>query len=286
VALLACASTGAAARPLALVMFVLGAFVAAGVVQELARGTRARRVMTGEATPLAVVSLVRRNRRRYGGYLVHLGMTILFVGVAASSAFQHQRDVRLAPGQTANVDGYAMKYVKPTAGFDARANRPERIRLGALLDVSKDGKHVTTLRTERGYYPSMDLSLGPVGRYFEGESTSEVGLRAGLRKDLWTAVAPDQQAIGKVVDAVDKKLANATPQQQLRAAVAFAGVYRESASPAQFRILVSPLVSWVWIGGLLAFTGGLVALWPAPDAVRRRATARQAARVARELGRA
>ena len=53
------------------------------------RGARARRAMAGEAAPLALLALVRRNRRRYGGYIVHVGIAVLFVGVAASSSFQH-----------------------------------------------------------------------------------------------------------------------------------------------------------------------------------------------------
>src|SRR3954462_1947073 len=61
---------GAGRRPDALIMFTLAGFVIGGVVQELARGVRARRVMARESLPVALVSLIRRNRRRYGGYLV------------------------------------------------------------------------------------------------------------------------------------------------------------------------------------------------------------------------
>ncbi|MFL5904140.1 MAG: heme lyase CcmF/NrfE family subunit, partial [Solirubrobacteraceae bacterium] len=63
----------------ALAMFALGAFVLAGVGQELWRGVRARRAMSGGSVPRALVTLVQRNRRRYGGYLVHAGVAILFV---------------------------------------------------------------------------------------------------------------------------------------------------------------------------------------------------------------
>ena len=62
---------------------------------------RARRAMSSDSVPRAVVSLVQRNRRRYGGYLVHVGVAVLFAGVAASSAFQDARDVELQVGQTA-----------------------------------------------------------------------------------------------------------------------------------------------------------------------------------------
>ncbi|MEA2340167.1 MAG: cytochrome c-type biosis protein CcmF, partial [Solirubrobacteraceae bacterium] len=103
-------ATDAASRPLALGMFVAAAFVIATVGQELVRGVRARRAMAGGSIPVALVALVRRNRRRYGGYTVHVGMALLFIGVAASSSFQHARDVRLSPGQTATVNGYQVRF--------------------------------------------------------------------------------------------------------------------------------------------------------------------------------
>ena len=66
--------TDATRHPFAFLMFVFGSFVIAAVVQEFFRGGRARRAMTGEAPPVALFGLVRRNRRRYGGYIVHAGV--------------------------------------------------------------------------------------------------------------------------------------------------------------------------------------------------------------------
>jgi cytochrome c-type biogenesis protein CcmF len=60
----------------------------------------------------------------------------------------------------------------------------------------------------------------------------------------------------------------------------------KSAPPPTFRAIVSPLVAWIWLGGIIVIVGGVICLWPAPDLARRRATAGYAARVARELGRA
>src|SRR5690606_6572329 len=68
---------GAAAEPKAIVFAGLVAFVLVGVGQELWRGMRARQTMAGEAPPLALVALVRRNRRRYGGYIVHAGFAVM-----------------------------------------------------------------------------------------------------------------------------------------------------------------------------------------------------------------
>ena len=62
--------------------------------------------------------------------------------------------------------------------------------------------------------------------------------------------------------------------------------YRSETAPASFRVLVSPLVTWIWIGALIVIGGGLLSLWPAPAGAPRRARAAYSARVARELGRA
>src|SRR3712207_3049047 len=116
--LIACLVFGLGSSPLSVVMFTFAAFVPGSVGQELWRGTGARRAMTGEALPLALVSLVRRNRRRYGGYLVHLGMALLFVGVAASSAFEDSRDARLRPGQETRIGDYTVKFERSIAAVD------------------------------------------------------------------------------------------------------------------------------------------------------------------------
>ena len=149
------------------------------------------------------------------------------------------------------------------------------------------------LRPQRSFFPSADPSLGAVSRYFEGEATSEVGLRSGLRRDLWTVVAPDTTDLREVAargDAVFRQ-ARQLPEAERAAALGeglrrLAARYRGETDPASFRVLVSPLVTWIWIGAVIVFGGGLLALWPAPAGARRRAPTAYAARVARELGRA
>jgi cytochrome c-type biogenesis protein CcmF len=286
------AASGAAHKPLALLMFVFGAFVATCVAQELWRGARARRAMTGEPAPLALLSLVRRNRRRYGGYLVHVGLAVLFIGVAASSSFQHVRDVSLRPGQTARVDGYDIHYVKPTVRISDQA-----IGLGAVLDVRKGGHHVTTLSTQRRFFP--DTSLGPfqapVSRFFGGEPTSEVGLRAGVTKDIWAVVDTDLTPIRADLARADRQFAAGMKQiDDRRSLNAYLGLrfatvrrladrWQTHPWAATFRLQVSPLVTWIWLGGLIMIGGALIALWPVPEAARRRVTAAYAARLGREL---
>ena len=132
-----------ASSPLSLAMFALGTFAIGIGVQELWRGMRARQAMTGEAPPAALVGVVRRNRRRYGGYIVHIGISVLFIGVAASSAFNHERDVRLQPGQSARVGGYVFTYERADGADRAarRRARADRARLARARDEGRqDGR--------------------------------------------------------------------------------------------------------------------------------------------------
>jgi cytochrome c-type biogenesis protein CcmF len=278
---------GVDARPFALVMFALGAFVAATVVQEFWRGVAARRAITHGAVPVAFGQLIRRNRRRYGGYIVHAGLAVLLVGVAASSSFQHSRDLTLAPGQATKVDGYQFRYLRPTA-----ATSPQRISFGAVLDVSKNGKHVTTLTTARGFYPAQDASLGQIGRFFNGEADSDVGLRAGVTRDIWTVINPDLTPLQGLISQGDRifeaALKSAMPrigalpvaqaqralaplwQERDQAIAEIAARFVTHPWPVDFLTIVSPLVTWIWIGALIIAAGGLIALWPVPAPARRR----------------
>jgi cytochrome c-type biogenesis protein CcmF len=270
-----------------LAMFSLITFVLAVVVQEFWRGVSARRVMTHEAPPTALTRLVARNRRRWGGYIVHVGIAILFLGVAASSAFHSQRDVHLKQGQTTTVGGYTVKYIRPTAdvGRDT-AGTGAPISLGAVLDVSKNGKH-TIVRPKRNFYPVNDPSVPMIARFFEGEPTSEVDVRWGLSRDLWFAVQPDLASLMPAIREADKKFNSPEFEKYLPLLITkIAQSYAVNPPPANFRMIVSPLVSFIWIGGLIAVFGALIALWPGAETRRRAVHSVYAAKLARELSRA
>jgi cytochrome c-type biogenesis protein CcmF len=245
----------------------------------------ARRAMTGEAPPRAFVQLLRRNRRRYGGYIVHAGLAVLLVGVAASSSFQHSHDVLLTPGQQATVDGYTFRYVRPTAQASA-----QKLSFGAVLDVSKGGRHVTTVNTTRGFYPAQDASLGEIGRFFNGQSDSKVGLQAGLTRDIWTVINPNLTPLQGLIQQGNQVFAAASrqamakvatlPPAQAQAALAPLWAARDRAIAGltarfinhpwstEFLLIVSPLVTWIWLGAIIIAIGGLIALWPVPAFVR------------------
>src|SRR5437762_294848 len=165
----------------ALVAFSLGAFVVGTVVQEFARGARARSRQYGEALPLAVLQLLSRNRRRDGGYIVHIGIVLLFVGFAGM-AFKTETEATLRPGESAELrarDGHV--YTFTHLGI-SQYNALNRQVTAALLDVRRDGKEIGRLRTEKRQHVD---ALG--NRTFE--PSTEVGIMSGLRVDLYVVLA-------------------------------------------------------------------------------------------------
>jgi cytochrome c-type biogenesis protein CcmF len=286
--LVALLAEGVREKPFAIAMFCCGAFVFGSIGQEFFRGVRARRAMAEEAVPLALLALVRRNRRRYGGYIVHIGMAVLFIGVAASSSFQHASELGLSQGQSARVGAYSVRYVRPTATitpkYDA-AHTGSTLSLGAELDVTEHGRHVATLQPSEGYYASQEPSQGSVGSLIGGQPVSHISMNAGVTRDVWTAIEPDIEtpALQRIV-----KVGNQTlpPEDAVVAIGYLARAYLKNPPVAQFHFIDSPLVMWIWIGGLIVMGGGLVAIWPTPSAVRRRVSMRSRARSAQGLARA
>ena len=269
-------AAGITQKPTAIAMFCCAAFVLGSVAQELWRGTRVRRGASGEAPPAALLALIRRNRRRYGGYVVHIGMAVLFVGVAASSSFQHiSGPTSLSPGQSKRVGSYTFHYVRPTAAITPRydpTHTGSTLNLGAVLRVTKDGHYVTTLRPSEDFYESDEESQGSVGHLIEGQSVSSVGISASLTRDVWSAIAPEIETprLKRIIEVGNKTIPFSRPDEGLFVIDFLAHEYLAHPPPAQFNLLVSPLIMWIWLGGLIVFGGGLLALSPSPGSLRRR----------------
>jgi cytochrome c-type biogenesis protein CcmF len=283
-------------------LFCCAVFVLASIGQEFVRGWRARRAMSSDSPPLALISMIRRNRRRYGGYVVHVGIAVLFIGVAASSTFQRSHAVQLRVGQATKVGAYRFKYVRATGSVnDSPNNSGATLILGAVLRVSRGGRHVATLHSNADFYPDPSGAEGPVGSLIAGQAVSEVGLDSTWRRDLWASVQPAtaELPVSGALVPEEKLIARAnqlaTAYQSNPAdenVVAYyllrkiKNYYLRNPPPAAFTLISSPLVMWVWLGGVIVLGGGLIAIWPAPSGVRDRARARYLARVAQELGRA
>jgi cytochrome c-type biogenesis protein CcmF len=181
------------------------------------------------------------------------------------------------------VDGYTVTYVRPTATASA-----QKISFGAWLRVASGGHQVAMLHTQYGLYPSTDASQ-PIGRFFNDNSAeSRVGLKAGLTQDIWTVISPNIAPLQGLINQGDVTLTKALNQAltqppaqrakslntlfQLRD-FAIRGLtqrYVEHPWAASFKLIVSPLVTWLWLGGILAVIGGLIALWPMPRRTPRR----------------
>ena len=259
----AAAFTGAASSLAALALFALAAMLIGVVGQEYARGARVARQLHGGGPVSGLRRAVALNPRRYGGFLVHAGIALLFAGAAASSAYDTRTDLRLAPGQTASVGGYEVTYERPTATLlDDPANTGAAITLGADLEVRRGDKRFA-LNPRRNYYPSADVGgLGSTGRFFDGNATSEIDIDTGASRDLWTSIEPDIGALRAQIQEADRRFPDAGAEAQLLILSALVDRYIRRSGEITVRMIVFPFVIWLYVGGLMVLAGSAVALWP------------------------
>jgi cytochrome c-type biogenesis protein CcmF len=258
-------------------LFAVAAFSLCVMFREFYSGARARQSLEGGSFFPALGRLVSRNRRRYGGYIVHIGILTLFIGVAASSAFSASTERNVNVGETFHINGYDVKYVKATSALSN-----EHLTFGVVLDVSKDGKHVATMRPARNNYPLNSAAPGPIARYFEGEATSEVALEAGPLRDLWSSVSPNTDGLERAIDAAAKlPQIKTNTEVQAIAITAIVQSFPRANPSARVLFIVNPMVTWIWIGSIIVLLGALTALWPAPDMLRSRLSSASAARAAK-----
>jgi cytochrome c-type biogenesis protein CcmF len=168
--LLAAVALAVARVPLgyAFATFTLGVFVLGTIAQEFWRGMRARQAMLHESAPRALVRLVGKNRRRYGGYLIHVGVVSIFVGVAASSVFRIEAQETLKPGEEMNVGKFRLRYERITTD-----DSPHLTRVAAEVSAWRGGKEIAVLAPEKRFYKKPQ------------QPTTEVAMRSTLTEDLY-----------------------------------------------------------------------------------------------------
>jgi cytochrome c-type biogenesis protein CcmF len=149
-----------------LLAYTFSAFVLASIVLEFVRGTRA----TG-----SLFRLIGKNRRRYGGYIVHAAVLLFAIGVAGSSAYQTQReDSRgLRAGQSMEIAGYTLTYQQLETKQEANARA-----VRAVVDVSRGGSHVTTLHPGKNSYPVEQFTSNEVSIYHDPRNLGDLFLIA------------------------------------------------------------------------------------------------------------
>jgi cytochrome c-type biogenesis protein CcmF len=156
-------AAGAGSSIPGLVAYTFSAFVAATIALEFIRGTQARRALSGEPVVRAFGSLVARNRRRYGGYIVHAAILMLAIGVAGSSAYNTSRSARLAPGQSLKVRDYTLVY----RGLNSTRSE-NAVETRATIDVYRGGSRIATMHPGKNSYP------------VEQQVSNEVSIRSDL----------------------------------------------------------------------------------------------------------
>ncbi len=132
----------------ALLSFVLVALVASVTLFEFWRGALARHRRSGEGLLLALWRLIERNRRRYGGYIIHLGVVLMALGIVGIEMFQTETQGTIPQGGSMNLDGYTITY-QSLAQFDTPDGRNVA---RAVVHLSKDGKSLGELYPRRDYY--------------------------------------------------------------------------------------------------------------------------------------
>jgi cytochrome c-type biogenesis protein CcmF len=142
---------GAGSSRIGVIAYTFSVFVIASIVLEFARGTAARRALGGGGWGQALASLIARNRRRYGGYVVHAAIVLLAIGITGSSAYQTVREQRLHPGDSMNVAGHRLVF----RGLEQRTVSNHR-EIRALVDVYRGGSYLGRYRPGKNQYFAED----------------------------------------------------------------------------------------------------------------------------------
>jgi cytochrome c-type biogenesis protein CcmF len=151
----------------ALISFALCLFVATTVAGEFYKGSRAISAKSGKNLIAAMIDLTHRNTRRYGGYIVHMGIVLMFIGFTGS-AFNKDATLEVGTGSVAHIGSYDLRVADITQGENSNY-----VWHRATMDISKHGEHIGTLEPERRLYKASK------------QPTSEVSIRRRLNEDLY-----------------------------------------------------------------------------------------------------
>ena len=202
------------------ISFSLSVFVLATISTEFKRGIKARTKKFNESIFKALVAMISKNRSRYGGYIVHVGIVFMFVGFTGH-AFDKEKEFSLTKGQSDHVAGYEFTLLKLSE--TERSNHYAWISDIKVTD--NKGEYVTTLYPEKRIYFHKNPDVN------RRQPHSELDIYSTINKDIYS-----------IFSAIDNENG-----------IAF------------IKIMVNPLVRWVWIGGYILVFGTMIALWPRKD---------------------
>ncbi len=191
--------------------FALCAFVVTTVLQELIRGAQVRKGATGTDIITAMIGLVGRSRRRYGGYIVHVGIVLMFLGFAGQG-FHREEQVPLRVGQQTTVGPFTVRHDALRVTSDA-----QKQMVTADVSVFEGGRQIDRMHPARWFFAKH-----------EEEPTTEVAIRRAVSEDLYLVL----------------------------------GSYNVSTQEATYKIVINPLVNWIWFGFAVMALGTGLALLP------------------------
>jgi len=165
----------------ALVSFSLCFFVAGTIAAEFYRGTRARQELVGESAATALAHLVSKNHRRYGGYIIHVGVVLIFMGITGSSLFKEEVQATVAQGQSFAIGRYTLRFDELQEEEDAHLAITR-----ARVTVLRGGAEIGVVLPEKRFYKRP------------GQPTTEVAIRKSLREDLYVVLGALDPASGLV----------------------------------------------------------------------------------------
>ncbi len=186
-------------------------FVIGTIAQEFWRGTRVRMKNAGEGVFKALFELVTRAKRRYGGYIVHASLVLMYLGFTGA-AYDVEKEANLKQGERLTVGSYELRYDRPRMEVD-----PNKRMIFTDLTVFKNGEEVGTVSPAKFIY-----------RTHPDMPTTEVAIRSTLIDDVYVIMS------------------KVNPETKT-------GI---------FRVIVRPLVLWIWIGSVLLLVGSFIAIAP------------------------
>jgi len=197
-------------KPYALLAFAIAIFALVATLTEFVKGTRVRMKMTGENALTAFAKLTTKNRRRYGGYIIHLGLIMMIFAIIGSNTYNIETIKKTPYGGTFKVKDYTLQYQSLKD-----ETRGKNYVVYADLNVSRNGKFLGSVRPERVKYPTHP------------QPATEPAIYSSYKEDLYVILSG-----------------------------------WEEDGTATFKILINPLVKWLWIGGYVLIFGTIFALWP------------------------
>lgn len=198
-------------KTVSLIGFAIVGVALVTMLAEFVEGVITRRKRTAEAPLNALWQLLRLQRRKYGGYLVHLGVVLMAVGIIGTRMYPFEVERTLEAGQSYTVGDYTLIFEELKRDFIA-----DYTSTWATVSVYHNGNYLTTLEPRLNHFANTD------------QTVTVPALQPGVREDLYLILSR----------------------------------WSADGTTATFKIVVSALVNFLWLGGLIFLAGGALALWP------------------------